>query len=219
MKFYWVKTNSVIKKVFSKFVWDIPNNEKIVYLTFDDGPTPEITEWTLTQLKKHDIKATFFCIGNNIKKHPDIFAKILQDGHTVGNHTFNHLNGWKTETTAYIENIKLSETAISEHSKINTPNNHQDLNLFRPPYGKIKPSQTKELAKLGYRIIMWDVLSADFDKKISPEQCLNNVIQNTTSGSIIIFHDSVKAFGNLEYVLPKALSFLKEKGFVFEVIR
>ena len=112
MKLYWVKTNSVIKKVFSKFVWDMPNNEKIIYLTFDDGPTPEITEWTLAQLKKHDIKATFFCIGNNVKKHPDIFNKIIEDGHAIGNHTFNHLNGWKTETTAYIENIKLCEDEI-----------------------------------------------------------------------------------------------------------
>jgi peptidoglycan/xylan/chitin deacetylase (PgdA/CDA1 family) len=211
MKFYWIKTNAAIKKIFSKYIWAIPNNEKRIYLTFDDGPTPEITEWTLLQLKKYDIKATFFCLGKNIEKHPEIFTQIIRDGHSIGNHTFDHLNGWNTATETYLKNINSCKTAID---KLSTENSK----LFRPPYGKIKPSQAKQLTKSGYKIIMWDVLSADFDKEISPEECLKNVTQNTTSGSVIVFHDSVKAFANLEYTLPKTIEFLKEKGFNFETI-
>ncbi|HLF53349.1 polysaccharide deacetylase family protein [Flavobacterium sp.] len=208
MSFYWIKTNAVIKKIFSKYVWHIPNKEKIVYLTFDDGPTPEITEWTLSQLQKYEAKATFFCIGNNIEKHPGIFAKIIQEGHSLGNHTFNHLNGWKTATKAYLKNANLCEEQIRKHS---IKNSHPKL--FRPPYGRIKPSQTKALRKMGYKIIMWDVLSADFDTEVSPEQCLENVLKNVESGSIIVFHDSVKAFQNLEFTLPKTLEFLQENKY------
>lgn len=205
----WIKTHWSIKKLFSNYVWDIPNNENKVYLTFDDGPTPEITQWTLILLKKYNAKATFFCIGDNIRKYPEIFQKIIADEHSIGNHTYNHLNGWKTSTDYYIENAKLYET---EHCKLNTAN----CQLFRPPYGKIKPSQSKILRKLGYKIIMWDVISYDFDATISKEQCLENVLKNVQSGSIIVFHDSKKAFQNLEYVLPRTLEFLKDKGFVFE---
>ncbi|MEO5776406.1 MAG: polysaccharide deacetylase family protein [Flavobacterium sp.] len=204
---FWVKTNYFVKRIFPNYVWDIPNPENKVYLTFDDGPTPEITEWTLEQLKKYDAKATFFCIGNNIEKHPAIFQKIIQDSHAIGNHTFNHLKGWKTTNDEYIENVALCQ------SKILIPNS-QIPNLFRPPYGKIKPSQSKILRKLGYKIIMWDVLSYDFDKTITPEKCLDNVLRNLESGSIIVFHDSIKAEQNLRYVLPKTLAFLKENGFV-----
>ena len=205
----WIKTHWLIKKLFSNYVWDIPNNENKVYLTFDDGPTPEITEWTLNQLKEYNAKATFFCIGDNIRKYPEIFHKVTADGHSIGNHTYNHLNGWNTSTHDYIENTKLHET---EHCKFST----EHCQLFRPPYGKIKPSQSKTLRKLGYKIIMWDVISYDFDQTISKEQCLENVLKNVQSGSIIVFHDSKKAFQNLEYVLPRTLEFLKEKGFVFE---
>ena len=200
----WVKAHWIIKKLFSNYVWDIPNNENKVYLTFDDGPTPEITQWTLNQLKEYNAKATFFCIGDNVRKYPEIFQKVINEGHSIGNHTFNHLNGWKTNTSDYIKNVKLYET---EHCK-----------LFRPPYGKIKPSQSKILRKLGYRIIMWDIISYDFDATISKEQCLENVLKNVKSGSIIVFHDSKKAFSNLEYALPRTLQFLKEKGFVCEKI-
>lgn len=208
----WIKTHWSIKKLFSNYVWDIPNNGNKVYLTFDDGPTPEITEWTLNLLKEYNAKATFFCIGDNIRKYPEIFQKVIGDGHSIGNHTYNHLNGWKTATDYYIENAKLYET---EHCKLKTEN----CQLFRPPYGKIKPSQSKTLRKLGYKIIMWDVISYDFDATISKEQCLENVLKNVQSGSIIVFHDSKKAFQNLEYVLPRTLEFLKEKGFVFEKIK
>lgn len=212
MKLYWVKTRWFIKKLFSGFVWDIPNTQKTVYLTFDDGPTPEITEWVISLLKQHNIKATFFCIGNNIEKHPDIFQKVIDDGHTIGNHTFNHLNGWNTQNTPYLENMEACELSITK--RIGKAN----AKLFRPPYGKIKPYQAKEIRKKGYKIIMWDVLSADFDTTITPQQCLQNVTANTTEGSVIIFHDSIKAFPNLEYTLPKAIEYLKENGFSFGTI-
>ena len=211
MNFRWIKTHRIIKKIFSNYVWDIPNDENKVYLTFDDGPTPEITEWTLKQLKKYNAKATFFCIGNNIEKYPAIFQKIIQDNHAIGNHTFNHLKGWNISTEDYIENTQLCQSAIYNLQS-------QVSNLFRPPYGKIKLSQSKALRKLGYKIIMWDVLSEDFNQKISPEQCLQNVLKNVQSGSIIVFHDSKKAFANLEYALPKTLDFLKEKGFNCDLI-
>lgn len=214
MKLYWIKTNAVIKRLFSNYVWDIPNKDKKVFLTFDDGPTPEITEWTLAQLKNYNAKATFFCIGNNIQKHPEVFNTIIQEGHAIGNHTFNHLNGWKTATQEYIANAILCDSQIQKA----TTCNKQPL-LFRPPYGKIKSRQAKLLKQMGYKIIMWDVLSADFDQTITPEQCLNNVISTVKSGSIIVFHDSVKSFKNLEYALPKTLEYLKENGFGFDVIK
>lgn len=213
MSFYWIKTNILIKKIFSNYVWDIPNSENKIYLTFDDGPTPEITEWVLEELQKYNAKASFFCIGKNIEKHPEILQKVIEEDHSIGNHTFDHLNGWKTPTKEYIENFKLCEESISNLKS-------EILNLkskiFRPPYGKIKPSQAKKLRQLGYKIIMWDVLSADFDSTISPEKCLENVLNNVTSGSVIVFHDSVKAFPNLKYTLPKVLKILKEKKFTFE---
>ena len=211
MKISWVKTNSFIKKLLPSFVWDIPNTKNSVYLTFDDGPTPEITEWTLNQLKEYNAKATFFCVGDNIKKYPDVFQKIILENHAIGNHTFNHLNGWKTNTEDYIENVKLYETV---HSKQHT----QHPKLFRPPYGKISPIQARKIRKLGYKIIMWDVLSKDYDKTISKQDCLNNVLDHIKSGSIIVFHDSSKAYHHLEYTLPKVLFALRNKGFSFEKI-
>ena len=207
----WVKTNKIIKQLFSNYVWSIPTNEPIVYLTFDDGPTPEITEWVLFQLKEYNAKATFFCIGNNIKKYPEIFKKVIEEGHAIGNHTFNHVKGWKTSNKTYINEVESCEEVIRKSSL-----KHQPTKLFRPPYGKIKPSQSRILRKKGYKIIMWDVLSVDFDVNITSQNCLNNVIENIENGSIIVFHDSVKAFQNLEYTLPETLDFLKNKGFVCE---
>lgn len=208
---FWVKTNWLVKILFPKYVWDIPNGENKVYLTFDDGPTPEITEWVLDQLQQFNAKATFFCIGQNIEKHPAIYQRIAAAGHTIGNHTFNHLKGWKTTTAIYIENVILCNSKFTaDHSPFSA--------LFRPPYGKIKNSQAKALRNLGYKIIMWDVISMDFDQEISSEQCLNNVLRNVSSGSIVVFHDSVKAKKHLKYTLPKTLAFLKEKGLVCEPI-
>ena len=206
---YWIKTNRLIKRVFSNYVWDIPTAEKKVYLTFDDGPTPEITAWVLNQLKAFDAKATFFCIGDNIRKYPEIFNSILLNGHNIGNHTFNHYNGWKIKTPEYIENVQLCKEAIIQNSKFKI----QNSNLFRPPYGKIKNAQAKTLIASGYKIIMWDILSADFDTTVSREECLKNVLKNIAPGSIIVFHDSVKAFKNLEYTLPRTLQFLKDNQY------
>jgi peptidoglycan/xylan/chitin deacetylase (PgdA/CDA1 family) len=206
MAFYWVKTHWLMKKLFSQYVWDIPAKEKIVYLTFDDGPTPEITEWVLSQLEHYNAKATFFCIGNNIANHRGIYEKVINAGHAIGNHTYNHVNGWKTDYQAYLDNVALCESEM------------ENRGLFRPPYGKIKRSQSKTLRGLGYQIIMWDILSADFDRNITKEKCLDNVIRHINPGSVVIFHDSVKAFPNLEYALPKTLQFLKENGYRCEVI-
>ena len=211
MKIRWAKIPWIIKKIFPNYVWDLPNIENKIYLTFDDGPTPEITEWVLSQLKQFNAKATFFCIGDNVRKYPEIFEKVINEEHIIGNHTFNHLNGWKTPTADYTENAKLYEV---EHCKLNTKNS----TLFRPPYGKIKSSQSKILRKLGYKIIMWDIISYDFDATIPPEECISNVIKNVKSGSVIVFHDSKKAFKNLEQTLPVILEELKAKGFVFESI-
>lgn len=214
MDLMWVKTNRFVKWIFRKYIWDIKNSENKIYLTFDDGPIPEVTEWVLETLKQHEVKATFFCIGDNIEKHPAIFQKVIESGHSIGNHTFNHLKGWNSRKEEYIKNTLLCEEAINEKTK----NLNLKTKIFRPPYGKIKPSQSKVLRKMGYKIIMWDVLSVDYDKEISPEQCLENIIKNTVPGSIIACHESLKAFKNLEYALPKAIEYLKNKGFVFETI-
>lgn len=185
-------------------IWDIPNKENKIYLTFDDGPTPEVTEWVLEILKKYKIKATFFCIGDNIQKFPVLYQRILKEGHVVGNHTHTHLKGWETVNGTYFENIEK----CAKHVK---------SNLFRPPYGRIKKSQYSILTTQ-YKIVMWDVLSGDFDLKTSPERCLKNVTKNTKSGSVIVFHDSIKASEKLQYALPKAIEYLLEQGFVFDVI-
>jgi peptidoglycan/xylan/chitin deacetylase (PgdA/CDA1 family) len=204
------KVPKIIKKIFHNQVWEIPNTEKKIYLTFDDGPTPQITEWVLNLLEKENIKATFFCIGNNIEKHPEIFKKIISSGHSLGNHTFNHLQGWKTPEEEYIKNVDLCKMEMDNSST-------EKSILFRPPYGKIRPNQSKSLRKKGYKIIMWDVLSKDYDSNTSPEECLKHV-KKTKTGSIIVFHDSLKAWKNLEYTLPKAIAFLKSEGFLFDRI-
>jgi len=211
MKYYWVKTNRVVKWLLPKFLWEIKTDHKAVYLTFDDGPTPEITDWVLAQLQSFNAKATFFCIGNNVKNNPQIFKHIVESGHGIGNHTNDHCNGWNSDSDAYIKNVELCEAAISK-------NGGSITKIFRPPYGKLKMKQSRQLQKMGYKIVMWDVLSADFDTCITREACLNNVLRNIAPGSIIIFHDSVKAYTNLEYVLPKTLAFLNSEGYSCEVI-
>jgi peptidoglycan-N-acetylglucosamine deacetylase len=209
--FYWVKTNRLLKWLFSNQIWSLPNTENTIYLTFDDGPTPEVTQWVLELLQRENTKATFFCIGENISKHPEIFKQIINEGHSLGNHTFNHLNGWKTSTAIYLENIQKCNKTIYKQSV----NSSQQSKIFRPPYGKITPKQSRTLRKLGYKIIMWDILSADFDTSISAEKCYENATQKVTNGSIIVFHDSKKAFENMQYALPKAIQYYKSKGFSF----
>lgn len=204
-----VKTPRSVKALFPNYVWDIKTNQKEIYLTFDDGPTPKITPWVLQQLKKYNAKATFFCIGNNVEKYPEIFSQILKEEHAIGNHTFNHLKGWKVKTSDYIEDVlQCNSTFISSVS----------TKLFRPPYGKLKPKQTKQLKEKGYKIIMWDILSLDWDKQVTPEKCLNNVLKHSTKGSIIVFHDSIKAEKNMKFALPKVLKHFSNKGFAFKAI-
>ncbi|WP_157207001.1 polysaccharide deacetylase family protein [Mariniflexile maritimum] len=210
-----IKTPLFVKKMFPNYVWDITTNTKSIYLTFDDGPTPEITNWVLNMLKSYHAKATFFCIGNNIEKHPEIFQNIIADGHSIGNHTHNHIKGWKTKANDYVDNIAKAESLIDsqiQNSELRIQN------LFRPPYGQITPKQGKKLLALGYKIIMWDVLSFDWDKNVSEETCFNNVISKATNGSIIVFHDSVKASKNLQYTLPRVLEFFSKKNFLFEAL-
>ncbi|WP_456438463.1 polysaccharide deacetylase family protein [Psychroserpens sp.] len=209
MKITPVKTPLIAKKMFPNYVWDIPSNTKELYLTFDDGPTPEITNWTLEILKQYNAKATFFCIGANIKKHPDIFQNIIKDDHAIGNHTQHHVKGWKTKTKAYITEVLEAE----EHIELQQSKRSY---LFRPPYGQIKPKQGKELMALDYKIIMWDVLSFDWQKEVSGEDCLDNVISKSKEGSIIVFHDSIKASKNMMYALPKVLEYFSEAGFKFK---
>lgn len=212
MAFFMIKVPKIIKLLFFNQVWDIPNSENTIYLTFDDGPTPEITERVLEILDKHHIKATFFCIGDNVRKHPEIVQKILSKQHSVGNHTYSHLKGWKTPTKTYISNSEACEIKLNSLFKI------RNSKLFRPPYGKITPWQSYKLRKLGYKIIMWDVLSKDYDASISAEKCYENVIKNVSSGSIIVFHDSNKAKDNVLNSLEKTIETLKSKGFKFEKI-
>ena len=201
-----------VQLVFKKYTWSINTAQKELYLTFDDGPTPEITEWVLAQLEKYEAKATFFCIGKNIEAHPDIFEKTLAAGHSIGNHTYNHLKGWKVSTEEYLKNIQKAEALLSNYS---LPNSKR---LFRPPYGKITRLQTKKIRAKNYEIIMWNVLSADFDTNTGKEKCLENVLKNSKNGAIIVFHDSLKAAENMKYTLPKLLDYYSNKGYAFKAI-
>ncbi len=207
MRPYFVKTPRFLTGMFPSRIWSMPSNKDVVYLTFDDGPIPNITPWVLDTLKKNQAKATFFCIGDNVKKYPQIFKSIIDHGHAIGNHTFNHLNGWKTNTDIYIENCnKFEEEVINQLG-----DSYIKPQLFRPPYGKLTSSQSKILQEKGYKIIMWDVLSADFDLKINKEKCLENVFSNIQPGSIVVFHDSIKAEEKLRFVLPELLNFIRDK--------
>ncbi|WP_290700317.1 polysaccharide deacetylase family protein [Lacinutrix sp.] len=215
MRFIPIKTPSFIKRIFPNYVWDFSSKDKILYLTFDDGPTPEITHWTLNTLKKHNAKATFFCIGNNVAKHPDIFNAILNEGHSIGNHTQDHLKGWKNSTKKFLENVVKADAIINKELKTSS----QKVSLFRPPFGQLKKSQGKAIIQLGYKIIMWSVVPFDWEQKISKEQCLKNVISKASiKNNIIVFHDSVKASRNMMYALPKVLEHFSKKGYAFEAI-
>jgi len=180
------------------YTWRIPTEERVVYLTFDDGPIPVLTPWVLDQLGAYEAKATFFCVGDNVVKHPKLFERLLAEGHSIGNHTFNHLNGWHTDTLAYLHNVRRCARVV--HSR-----------LFRPPYGKLMPLQRAFLER-HFQIIMWDVLSGDYDADISPDQCLAHVLDNVQPGSIVVLHDNLKAERNLRFVLPAALEFFAAGG-------
>jgi len=212
LKIIPVKTPNSIKLLFPNYTWDFyTKKEKKIYLTFDDGPIPEITEFVLDQLRYFNAKATFFCIGENIKKHPEVFSKIIADGHSIGNHTMNHLKARKNNIATYTENTQKCQKEIHQSTYIKNK-------LFRPPYGQLSKPKLAALKNLGYHIILWDVLSKDWDKKTTPEQCINYVISNSKAGSIIVFHDSIKAFRNLKIALPKVMEYFTEKGYLFEKI-
>lgn len=199
---YLVKTPHFIKSLFPNFIWSMPKGDrKTLYLTFDDGPIPCITSWVLDSLSEYNAKATFFCVGENVKKNLDIYKMILANGHSVGNHTHNHLNSWGTDKSDYLLNVARCANLV-------------ESNLFRPPYGRLTPSLANHLGK-NYSIIMWDILSGDFDTALSGEACWKNVVNNAEDGSIIVLHDSLKAQPRLEYVLPRILKHYSKLGFSF----
>ena len=205
--YYLVKTPWLLKKMYPECIWDFKIKDKILYLTLDDGPHPVATPFVLQQLKQYNAKATFFCIGKNVEDHHEIYKQVIEENHAVGNHTYSHFNGWKTADKKYLDDIFKAKKII-------------DSNLFRPPYGKITKFQLKQLAGKKYNLqpIMWNVLSGDFDEEVTDEQCYQRVIKNAESGSVIVFHDSAKAFKNLKYTLPLVLSYFTEKGFLFKSI-
>ena len=206
---YLVKTPFWLRAIYPSCTWKIPSAKKVIYLSFDDGPHEEATPFVLAELKKYNAKACFFCIGKNVAAHKNLYEQILHEGHTVGNHTYDHVNGWKTNTAHYIENIELAGKLIQS-------------NLFRPPYGRITKSQIQKIKAdktLPQKIIMWDVLSGDFDLSLTAESCIKNIIKNTVAGSIVVFHDSAKAFERLKIALPRILAHFTVLGYRFEAIQ
>lgn len=205
--FYTVRPPFLLKRFFASLTWQIPGSEKNLYLTFDDGPHPTATPFILDQLNRVGAKASFFCLGKNVAAYPDLLERILDEKHTVGNHTYNHLNGWKTSDKIYYEDIAKAARLI-------------DSDLFRPPYGKITPFQIKLLqnkkAYVPSSIIMWSLLSGDFDEKLSPQKCYQNILLNAKSGDIIVFHDSQKAWERLQFALPRVLDHFSAGGFSFK---
>lgn len=195
----------ILKRLFKDLTWDKKTKEKVIYLTFDDGPNPEITPKVLKILDAYNSKATFFCVGENVLNFPETYNLVIGDGHGVGNHSYNHISGWKTSNIEYFSNIEKARKLI-------------DSKLFRPPYGRITPSQIKYLKKK-YSIIMWSVLTYDFDKKVTKEQCLKNSIINTKPGSVVVFHDSFKSANNMLFALPFFLKHFIEDGYKFEVLK
>ncbi len=204
---YLIKPPFWLRALYPQLVWRFPGKEKVIYLTFDDGPHPVATDFALEQLKKFDAKATFFCIGKNVQDNGELYNRILQEGHATGNHTYSHVNGWKV-------NDELYKTEIEQTAKL------VNSNLFRPPYGRIKRSQIKQLQTPNPKLqtIMWDVLSADFDTRLTGDACLRYVLYHTKPGSIVLFHDSEKAWPRMQYALPKMLEHFTRQGYRFEAI-
>ncbi len=196
-----VRPPQILRSLYKPSIWRLKVDTPTIYLTFDDGPVPELTPWVLDVLKQNGAKATFFCVGENIEKHPEIFKRILDEGHQVGNHTHNHLKGWKVSNEDYFRNIEQCQV-------------YTKTNLFRPPYGRIKKTQFREISK-HYKVVFWDVLTYDYDKLISEETCLKNCLKYTRNGSVIVFHDNIKAQKNLKYALPKFIEHFQELNYNF----
>jgi peptidoglycan-N-acetylglucosamine deacetylase len=201
---YFLTSHWFIKIFYPSLIWNIPTKEKTIFLTFDDGPTPDVTEKVLDLLNQYNAKATFFCLGKNVVAHPDLFKSIINQGHAVGNHTYNHLHGWKTEDSIYFDDVQQCKEAVNSL-------------LFRPPYGRIKFSQIRKL-KHDYKIIMWDILSGDFDKNLSKEKSLSVLLNTIRKDSIVVYHDSIKASEKMLYTLPIILEQYSAKGFRFDSI-
>ena len=204
---YLVRTPTVVQRLFPDYTWRgrAGGERPRLYLTFDDGPIPGVTPWVLETLAAYDARATFFCVGENAERYPGLLRDLEAAGHTLGNHTHNHLSGWGTERTPYVANVSRCAEAV-------------DSPLFRPPYGRLRPSQAEDLRSRDYRIVMWDVLSGDFDADLSPADCLSNVIDNAVPGSIVVFHDSLKAERNLRHALPGVLAHYAGLGFEFAAL-
>ncbi|TPE42168.1 polysaccharide deacetylase family protein [Pontibacter mangrovi] len=192
------------------YTWHREVQGKVLYLTFDDGPIPEVTPWVLEVLEKYNAKATFFCVGDNVAKHPEVARQVLAQGHRLANHTYNHLKGWQTPLQQYLENTKMCQQEV-EKLQPHAPK------LFRPPYGRITGKQAQKLRE-EYELVMWDVLTNDYDQNLSPEACLRQSIKSTQSGSIIVFHDSLKAKQNLMYALPRYVAHLTSLGYTFDTL-
>jgi peptidoglycan/xylan/chitin deacetylase (PgdA/CDA1 family) len=199
-----VRLPGFLTSFFKEAIWRLDETNPVVYLTFDDGPIPEVTPWVLEVLKEENIQATFFCVGENVARYPEIYKSILDNGHSVGNHTYNHLQGLKTNKKDFFRNIEQAGKCI-----------HSDL--FRPPHGWMRRAQYNYL-KRKYRIVMWDVISCDYNTNLSPEKVFRNITGYVRSGSIVTFHDSVKARQNLVRTLQPAIRWIKEQGFRFEAI-
>jgi peptidoglycan-N-acetylglucosamine deacetylase len=197
-----IQPNGILKKFYPRAVWNMDRSQKKIYLTFDDGPIPGLTEWVLDELKKFQVKATFFCVGANILKHPKIFERIIREGHAVANHTMSHIKGFKHTVSEYMREVDECAKLVGN-------------SMFRPPYGQLKRSQYKALIQRGYKIILWDIISYDYET-ISGERCLSNAIRGRKNGSIVIFHDNLKAEKNIRYALPLFLEDSLKNGFTFE---
>jgi peptidoglycan-N-acetylglucosamine deacetylase len=204
------RTPFFLPLIYPRLTWRIPTTAKELFLTFDDGPFPGPTDFVLDQLRTHAAKATFFCIGDNVRKHPDLYRRVVAEGHATGNHTFNHVNGWKTDFESYRSNILKCDDVMGALDQTYKPR------LFRPPYGKITRRQIADLS--AYKIIMWDVLSIDYKKSLSTEMCARNTIRATRPGSIVLFHDSLKAEKNMRVALPRFLEYFSAQGFVFKTL-
>lgn len=214
----------VVKKLFPQYIWDkkdVVRGDKVIYLSFDDGPVPEITPWVLETLAAYNARATFFMIGDNVRKHQDLFIKVALAGHSIGNHTYNHLNGWKTETTIYLDNVNKAQEEMRQAFKRFTiatgENSTIEPTLFRPPYGKLSRKQSKAVQKR-FKIVLYDVLAYDWDSNTSAKTCTENVIHYSKPGSIVLFHDSIKAAQNLKKTLPEILEHFTALGYRFEAL-
>lgn len=201
---YLTRTPALLKPLLKELQWSGPAVGRKVYLTFDDGPIPEVTPWVLDTLARFGAKATFFCIGNNVALHPELFARLRNEGHSVGNHTYDHLSGWNTPHFTYLRNVLRCQELTGSR-------------LFRPPYGRITKQQVRALRNR-FSVVMWDVLSADFDERLDGDRCLLNVTEHSAPGSIVVFHDSMKAEQRLRQALPAALAHFAAEGYTMAAL-